>query len=54
MMMEDAGDGFTFRKPMPDRRNFKPWGILLQALFRERKPGLLFKNFSYDCNGPYY
>jgi hypothetical protein len=51
--MEDAGNGFTFRKPMPDRRDFKPWEFYYKH-WSESGNQVYYSKTSYDCNGPYY
>ncbi len=51
--MEDAGDGFTFRKGMPDRREFKPWEFYYKHC-SEAGNGTYLSKTSYDCSGPYY
>ena len=53
MGMQDAGDGFTFRKAMPDRRDFKPWEFYYKHC-SEAGPQVYYSKTSYDCTGPYY
>ena len=48
-----AAEGMHFRKPVPDRREFKPWEFYYKhcALNGEES---FYSKTSYDCSGPYY
>jgi hypothetical protein len=48
-----AADDFTFRKSMPDRRNWKPWEFYYKHC-SEAGQKAYFSKTAYDCSGPYY
>jgi len=48
-----AADHMTFRKPMPDRRDFKPWEFYYKHC-SANSYGSHFSKTSYECSGPYY
>ncbi len=48
-----AADDFTFRKSMPDRRDWKPWEFYYKHC-SEAGQKAYFSKTAYDCSGPYY
>lgn len=46
-------DGMTFRKIMPDRREWKPWEFYYKHCSVNGNETYYSKT-SYDCSGPYY
>ena len=48
-----ASDGMTFRKPMPDRSDWKPWEFYYKHCSVNGNESHYSKT-SYDCSGPYY
>jgi hypothetical protein len=47
-----AADSFTFRKDMPDRRDWKPWEFYYKHCSINGREAFYSKT-SYDCTGPY-
>lgn len=48
-----AGAGMHFRKPMPDRREGKPWRFYYKHCAMSGDEGLFSKTV-YECSGPTY
>ncbi len=48
-----AAENFTFRKPMPDRREWKPWEFYYKHCSTNGNEAYYSKT-SYDCSGPFY
>lgn len=48
-----TADGMHFRKPMPDRRDSKPWEFYYKHCAMNGNEAY-FSKTSYDCTGPYY
>ncbi|MGE0528836.1 MAG: hypothetical protein AB7P49_17360 [Bdellovibrionales bacterium] len=45
--------GMHFRKPMPDRREWKPWEFYYKHCASSGE-GSYYSKTSYTCSGPYY
>jgi hypothetical protein len=48
-----AADTMTFRKGMPDRRDWKPWEFYYKHCSINGREAYYSKT-SYDCTGPFY